>query len=135
MTNLRNEPLSIKIPGIEHRVMLEEACWSCKGETGVVRHRSGSQDYPYEDGSCCICHGLGATLTEAGEMIIQFLKRHITPPLDQALTDEIFQAKKRCRHIVDSLPESALLECEETLREMKDHWEAVDKTRRVVETS
>lgn len=39
-------------------------------------------------------------------------------------------ARDRCRALVDLLPSSALPEAEEELEELRDHWEAIDRTQR-----
>jgi hypothetical protein len=52
-------------------IVLDEECWSC------TRTKDGKPLMMEEDGTCSICHGEKFILTEAGQRVIDFVRRHI----------------------------------------------------------
>lgn len=66
-------PLKVRIPGHTDEIHLDEQCWSCNPE---YFHKGHNTSEPDENGKCGICHGKGFVLTEAGEAILELVKRH-----------------------------------------------------------
>ena len=60
---------SIKLKILNNEVDLDCRCWACDGD-------KPDETWKNEDGSCSKCNGTGFQLTDAGDAIMDLVKRH-----------------------------------------------------------
>jgi DnaJ-class molecular chaperone len=59
------------------KLELEEQCWNCGGD---------GTDWDSETGKttpCRVCHGKGYTISQDGQAILDFIKKHLMPEQSQ----------------------------------------------------
>lgn len=62
---------------LNNEVALDEVCWCCEGGTVDSSKPEYTNIKPFfEDGACTICKGVGHRLTDAGQAVIDLVKRH-----------------------------------------------------------
>jgi hypothetical protein len=59
-----SQEIIIDLPGLLKPLVLDEQCWRC------AVHRTA-------DPKCEICNGIGFVLTDAGDALVQFCRRHL----------------------------------------------------------
>lgn len=63
------------------KINLDYSCWNCRnsnrGWDGKNHSTPKTPETRKEDGTCSVCDGSGFLLTDAGEILKEFIKRHL----------------------------------------------------------
>ena len=55
---------------------LDQECWSCRDHGEPIEPRVKKEGF---SGKCSICDGSGFILTDGGEVLLKFIRRHHRP--------------------------------------------------------
>lgn len=68
------EPITITL--LNNDISLDRICWVCEGGKIKYSKKARHQGF-WVDGACDMCKGKGYILTEAGQGVIDLIKRHL----------------------------------------------------------